>query len=73
MWENFEARLEENERDRPIPLRRTLFDVLRGSGLRPGDGVTKKMARSGRGDGFATELRPYQSGMKDGERLPGFP
>lgn len=44
MWENFEARLEENERDRPIPLRRVLFDVVRGSGLRPGDGVTKKMA-----------------------------
>lgn len=44
MWEDFEARLDENERDRPIPLRRTLFDVLRGSGLRPGAGVTKKMA-----------------------------
>lgn len=43
MWENFEARLEENERDRPISLRRELFDVIRHSGLRPGDGVTKKM------------------------------
>lgn len=96
MWENFEARLEENERDRSIPLRRALFDVLRSSGLlRPGDGVTKKMAsfEYGAGErllweiqspanvflqvkwrdlveanGFATELRPYQIGMKDGGR-----
>ncbi|GMG81459.1 hypothetical protein LNKW23_06720 [Paralimibaculum aggregatum] len=43
MWERFEARLDENERDQPLPLRRVLFDVLRGSGLRPGGGVTKKM------------------------------
>ena len=95
MWTNFEARLEENEQERPIPLRRALFDVLRGSELRPGDGVTKKMAsfEFGAGErllweiqnpanvflhvkwrvlaeasGFATELRPYQSGMKDGGR-----
>jgi hypothetical protein len=39
----FEARLEENERDKPSPLRRALFDLLRGSGLRPGGGITKKM------------------------------
>lgn len=95
MWENFEARLDENERDRPIPLRPVLFDVLRGSGLRPGEGVTKKMASFQFGVGerllweiqnpanvflhakwrdlvetnrFVTELRPYQSGMKDGGR-----
>lgn len=95
MWTNFEARLDENEHERPIPLRRALFDVLRGSGLRPGEGVTKKMAsfEFGVGErllweiqnpanvflhikwrelveakGFATELRPYQSGMKDGGR-----
>lgn len=43
MWESFEARLDENESDQPIPLRRALFDVLRGSGLRPGGGITKKM------------------------------
>lgn len=43
MWEGLEARLEENEQDRPIPLRRVLFDVLRNSGLLPGNGVTKKM------------------------------
>ena len=35
MWKNFEARLDENEQERPIPLRRAVFDVLRGSGLRP--------------------------------------
>lgn len=95
MWTNFEARLDENEQERPIPLRRALFDVLRGSGLRPGEGVTKKMAsfEFGAGErllweiqnpanvfldvkwrdlveanGFATEVRPYQSGMKDGGR-----
>ena len=43
MWTSFEARLDENEQERPIPLRRALFDVLRGSGLRPGEGVTKKI------------------------------
>lgn len=95
MWDNFEARLEENERDRPIPVRRALFEVLRDSGLQPGDGITKKMAsfQFGAGErllwevqnpsnfflhvkwrdlldanGFVTELRPYQSGMKDGGR-----
>lgn len=95
MWENFEELLEENERDRPIPLRRELFDVFRGSGLRPGGGVTEKMVsfEFGAGErllweiqspvnvflqakwhnlvkenGLATELRPYQSGMKDGGR-----
>jgi hypothetical protein len=95
MWESFEARLDENERDRPLPLRRALFDVLRGSGLRPGGGVTKKMVsfEFGGGErllwemqnpaniflhanwrdrveanGFASELRSYQSGMKDGGR-----
>lgn len=95
MWESFEARLEENERDRPLPLRRALFEVLRGSGLRPGDGVTKKMVafKFGAGEhllweiqnpanvflhakwrdlveanGFSSEPRPFQTGMKDGGR-----
>lgn len=95
MWESFEARLDENERDRPLPLRRGLFDVLRGSGLRPGGGVTKKMVSfefggderllwemqnpaniflhakwrdSVEASGFASELRSYQNGMKDGGR-----
>lgn len=95
MWESFEARLDENESDRPLPLRRALFDVLRRSGLRPGGGVTKKMVsfEFGGGErllwemqnpaniflhakwrdrveanGFASELRSYQSGMKDGGR-----
>jgi len=43
VWDKFEARLEENERDRAVPLRWVLFEVLRGSGLRPGGGDTKKM------------------------------
>lgn len=51
MWEGFEARLDENEQDRPIPLRRVLFDVLRSSGLRPGNGVTKKMLAFEFGEG----------------------
>ena len=95
MWESFEARLDENERERPLPLRGALFDMLRGSGLRPGGGVTKKMVsfEFGAGEcllweiqnpaniflhvkwrdrveanGFASELRPYQSGIKDGGR-----
>jgi hypothetical protein len=95
MWENFEARLDENEREGSIPLRRALFDVLRSSGLRPGAGITKKMVSlefgagerlvweiqnpsnvflhikwrdSAEANGFATELRPYQRGMKDGGR-----
>ena len=43
MWQQFEARIEENEKDHPLPLRRALFDVIRGSELRPGGGITKKM------------------------------
>lgn len=43
MWEEFEARIEENEKVRVVPLRKALFDVIRRSGLRPGHGVTKKM------------------------------
>lgn len=100
MWKSFEARLEENERDdkkrdRSMPLRRALFDVLRSSGLRPGKGVTKKMVSFEfnaderllweiqspsnfflqvkwrdlvEANNFVTDLRPYQSGMKDGGR-----
>ena len=95
MWESFEARLDENESDRPLALRRAFFDVLRGSGMRPGGGVTKKMVsfEFGGGErllwemqnpaniflhakwrdrveaiGLPSELRSYQSGMKDGGR-----
>lgn len=96
MWEEFEARLEENERERATPLRRALFDVIRSSDLRPGERVTKKMAAlkfAGgdrllweieyparnvfldtkwqellAGNGFASEVRTYQKGMKDGGR-----
>ena len=95
MWENFEARLDENDREGSIPLRSALFEILRSSGLRPGAGITKKMVSlefgagerlvweiqnpsnvflhtkwrdSAEANGFATELRPYQRGMKDGGR-----
>lgn len=51
MWGDFEARLDENDREHPAPLRRVLFDVFRGSGLRPGDGVTKKMVSFEFGEG----------------------
>lgn len=59
MWENFEARVHENEQERPTPLRRALFDVLRHSGLRPGAGVTKKMAsfEFGAGDRLLWEIQ----------------
>lgn len=96
MWEEFEARIDENDRDRSVPLRKPFFETIRDAGLRPGQGVTKKMVafEFGRGDrllweiehparnvflherwrqrlekaGFACELRPYKSGMKDGGR-----
>src|SRR6056297_1054772 len=95
MWESFEKRLDENERAQPLPLRRALYDLLRGSGLRPGGGVTKKMVSFEFGaderllweiqnpaniflhvkwrdrveaNGFASEMRSYQNGMKDGGR-----
>lgn len=95
MWESFKARLEENETDRPLPLRRAFFDILRGSGLRPGGGITKKMVsfEFGAGEsllweiqqpanlfldakfrdrvekhGFTSEVRPYDSRIKDGGR-----
>lgn len=32
MWSELQERIEENEQDRPVPLRRALFDVIRGSG-----------------------------------------
>lgn len=51
MWESIEARLNENERERPLAMRRTLFDVFRNSGLRPGGGVTKKMVSFEFGEG----------------------
>lgn len=51
MWQDFEARIAENERDRPVPLRNALFDVIREAELRPGQGVTKKMVAFEFGDG----------------------
>jgi len=43
MWSEFEARLEENEKDRPNPRRRELFEILHRSTLHPGHGGNKKM------------------------------
>ncbi len=43
MWSEFEARIEENEKDRPNPLRRELFEILHRSTLRAGHGGNKKM------------------------------
>lgn len=43
MWSEFEARIAENEGEQPLPLRRALLEVIRGSNLHPGQGVTKKM------------------------------
>ncbi len=59
MWKNFEKRLDENEHDGPLPLRRALFGVLRGSGLRPGNVATKKMAliEFGAGERLLWELQ----------------
>lgn len=43
MWDAIEARIIENERERPLALRQELFDVIRESGLKAGSGITKKM------------------------------
>src|SRR5689334_22396241 len=43
MWQDFEARIDENEEDGTQPLHRALWDAIQGSGLRPGNGITKKM------------------------------
>jgi hypothetical protein len=58
MWGEFEARLEENERERSAPLRHALFDVISSSALRPGAGVTKKMLafEFGKGDRLLWEI-----------------
>jgi hypothetical protein len=42
MWENFKARLEEND-PRYAEQRRIYLDCIRGAGFRPGDGHAKKM------------------------------
>ena len=42
MWESFEARFDEND-PRYAAQRRTYLDLIRGAGLRPGDGQAKKM------------------------------
>lgn len=59
MWQEFEARIEENEKDRAVPLRKVLFDAIRGSGLRPGQGATKKMVafEFGQGERLLWEIQ----------------
>jgi hypothetical protein len=42
MWENFEARLDEND-PRYAAQRHAYLGLIRGAGLRPGDGHAKKM------------------------------
>lgn len=51
MLEDIEARLIENERERPVPLRRALFDVFGETDLKPGIGITKKMVSFELGNG----------------------
>ncbi|HET7308173.1 MAG TPA: AAA family ATPase [Gammaproteobacteria bacterium] len=43
MWKDVENRIDENDRDNPVPLRRELLAILRNSGLEPSGGDTKKM------------------------------
>lgn len=58
MWQDIEARIEKNEREDHVPLRSVLWQALRSSALRPGEGVTKKMVSFEFGQG---ERRPCQS------------
>src|SRR5262245_48174992 len=43
MWEGIEARIEENDKEREVPFRRSLLEILRNSDVRAGQGATKKM------------------------------
>lgn len=43
MWQAIEERIEENDREQVVPLRKNLLSVLRASDIRPGHGATKKM------------------------------
>lgn len=73
MWQEFEARIEENEKERVVPLRKALFDVIRGSGLRPGQGTTKKMVafEFGTGERLLWEIQePARNFFLDGRWQP---
>ena len=43
MWQGIEARLEENNHEQEVPLRKSFLAVLRHSAVRPGESATKKM------------------------------
>jgi hypothetical protein len=43
MWQGIEARIEENEREQVVPVRKSLLSVFRDSEARRGQGATKKM------------------------------
>lgn len=59
MWQEIEDRIDQNEQDRPVPLRKALLDVIRGSGLRPGQAATKKMValEFGQGERLLWEIQ----------------
>jgi hypothetical protein len=43
MWEKLEARVDENEREKRVPLRASFLATLRSFPIRPSEGATKKM------------------------------
>lgn len=43
MWQDIEARIEENDREQVVPLRKNFLSVLGDAGMRPGQSATKKM------------------------------
>ena len=59
MWQDIERRIEENEREGHVPMRASLWGILRDSGLRPGESATKKMVafEFGQGDRLLWEIQ----------------
>lgn len=45
MWSEVKSRIEENDRDHPVPLRRELFDAIQNLGFRPSGDATKYLVR----------------------------
>lgn len=43
MWQDIEARIEENEREQDVPLRKAFLSLLRDSDMRPGRAATNNM------------------------------
>lgn len=58
MWQDIEARIEQNEAEGHVPLRHALKEIFRSSGLRPGEVATKKMVpfTFGSGDALVWEI-----------------